>query len=230
MSEKLGLIGGTGPESTIIYYRELTSGYAKQRPGHFPPMIVESFSVFRVLDYTDRHDYEGLKNYLLRGINNLAADGATYAALTGITPHVVFPELQKESPIPLISMVETTVDALQKQGEKKVLLLGTYPTMHGTFVSDVLKKAGIEVVKPTGADQRSINQRIEQELEYGNVTSATVDYLKELCEHAQKTAGIDAVVLGCTELPLAFAKIKLSIPKIDVMEIHIQSLLQRLLN
>lgn len=230
MSGKLGLIGGTGPESTIIYYRELTSRYAKERPGEFPPIIIESLSVFRVLGYTDKHDYKGLKNYILKGIRNLAAGGATYAALTGITPHIVFDRLQKESPIPLVSMVDTTVEALKKQDLRTVLLLGTYPTMHENFVSDVISNAGIKVVKPEDSDQHTINHKIEDELEYGVVKPETVNYLKNLCEYAQKSSGVDAVILGCTELPLAFKKIDLSIPKIDVMEIHIQSLLQRLLN
>lgn len=76
----------------------------------FHNLTIESLSVFDVLDFCQKQDYAGLTEYLLKGICNLAAAGARYAALTGITPHIVFDELSKVSPIPLISMVNTARD------------------------------------------------------------------------------------------------------------------------
>lgn len=82
----------------------------------FPNLTIESLSVFDVLNYCEKGDCEGLTEYLLKGINNLKAAGAQYAALTGITPHIVFDELSKKSPIPLISMVDTARNFAQKAG------------------------------------------------------------------------------------------------------------------
>lgn len=105
---KLGLIGGTNPESTIEYYRQIEYGVQKKSGrSFFPNLTIESLSVFDVLGFCKRQDYEGLTEYLLNGIRNLAASGAQYAALTGITPHIVFDRLSGKSPIPLISMVDT---------------------------------------------------------------------------------------------------------------------------
>ncbi len=74
---KLGLIGGTGPESTIEYYKGIEYG-VQQKVGRsfFPNLTIESLSVFDVLSFCGKQDYAGLMEYLLKGIRNLAAAGA----------------------------------------------------------------------------------------------------------------------------------------------------------
>lgn len=226
---KLGLIGGTGPESTLIYYQQLTSRYAQAlQSDAFPPVMIESLDVFQVLAFAQAKDYEGLTHYLVKGFENLVAGGATFGALTGITPHVVFDQVQARVSIPLVSMVDTTVEYLDQQGAKRVLLLGTYPTMHENFVSQKLENSGIEVLKPTEDQQQFIHQRISGELEYGVVKDSTREEFAQLCRDWQAQAGYDAVILGCTELPLLFEKMDLPVAKVDVMQVHIDYLLQQL--
>ena len=131
---KLGLIGGTGSESTVAYYKEIEYGVQqKSAEKNFPNLVIESLSVFDVLGFCEKEDYDGLTEYLLKGIDNLAAAGAQYAALTGITPHIVFENLSKKSPIPLISMIVAARNFVRKQGWDKIGLLGTLPTMNGNF-------------------------------------------------------------------------------------------------
>lgn len=79
--KKLGLIGGTGPESTIEYYKGIEYG-VQQRLGRnfFPNLTIESLSVFEVLSFCEKKDYTGLAAYLAEGIRNLAAAGAECAA------------------------------------------------------------------------------------------------------------------------------------------------------
>ena len=97
--KKLGLIGGTGPESTIIYYRELEDKVCEAKGGaYFPPMTIESLSVYRVLGYCQNQDLDGLAAYLLSGIQSLAAAGADAAAFTGITPHIVYGRVAEKAP------------------------------------------------------------------------------------------------------------------------------------
>jgi aspartate racemase len=231
MMKKLGLIGGTGPESTLIYYKEITSRVSQKMGGHtFPPLTIESLSVFEVLPLAMAHDYDGLTQYLLGGIRSLAAAGANFAALTGITPHVVFDRLEKASPIPLVSMIDTTAEYLMVHHLNKVLLLGTLPTMEGTFVKKPLEAKGIKVTVPSPEEQKLINHKIETELEYGNVTDSFCQELKAICNHYIATNGAEAVILGCTELPLAFARIALTVSTVDVMEIHIDALVEKIVS
>ena len=105
---KIGLIGGIGPESTMVYYRDIAYGvHSRMGANYFPNLTIESLNVFEVLRFCACGDYEGLTAYLLEGVCNLANAGVEYAALTGITPHIVFAELEKQSPIPLVSMLDT---------------------------------------------------------------------------------------------------------------------------
>ena len=224
--KKLGLIGGTGPESTIVYYRELTHGVRKKlgRP-YFPHLAVESLSVFEVLDYCARSDFDGLTDYLARGVRSLAACGCDAAALTGITPHVVFERLAAASPIPLVSMMDTARDAARRLGFRRVALWGTAPTMRGSFFQNSFAAAGIEAVTPNAGEQALIGKKIETELEYGVVSAETRDRLADIAERMKRDDGIEAVVLGCTELPLLFETTPLPLPALDVMKLHIAALI-----
>ena len=223
--KKIGLIGGTGPESTILYYHDLVYGVQKQLgTDFFPELVIESLSVFRVLEFCRNQDYKGLSDYLLAGIKNLAAAGAHYGALTGITPHIVFEELSEKSPISLVSMVETAREASLKRGFKKICLLGTLPTMEGTFFQDSFAAKGIEVVVPSKKEREYIGSKIETELEYGKVIPSTKEEFASIAERIAREEGAEAIVLGCTELPLIFRDMELPVPYLDVMQIHIDAL------
>lgn len=222
---KIGLIGGTGPESTIEYYKGIEYG-VQQKLGQsfFPNLTIESLSVFDVLSFCEKQDYAGLTEYLLKGICNLAAAGAQYAALTGITPHIVFDELSKAAPIPLISMVDTAREYAVARDYKKICLLGTLPTMEGTFFQNSFAKRGIEVVTPNAGEKGYIGTKIETELELGKVLPDTQRAFKEIAERIICEEQVQAVVLGCTELPLIFDGVELQVPYIDVMQVHINAL------
>ena len=227
---KLGLIGGTGPESTIEYYKRIEYSVPKKSGrSFFPQLTIESLSVFEVLDFCGKKDYAGLTAYLLQGIRNLAAAGAQYAALTGITPHIVFDELSKASPIPLISMVDTARDYAAAHGYKKIGLLGTLPTMEGTFFQNSFSECGIEMVTPNAEEKNYIGTKIETELEYGKVLPKTQRAFQEIAERMIREEHVQAIVLGCTELPLIFNDLKLSAPYLDVMQIHISALVSLIL-
>ncbi len=227
---KLGLIGGTGPESTIEYYKGIVYGVQrKSGRRYFPNLTIESLSVFDVLGFCEKKDYEGLVAYLLDGVRSLAAAGAQYAALTGITPHIVFDELSSASPIPLVSMVDVAADHAVSLGYRKVCLLGTLPTMKGTFFQDSFARRGVEVVTPYAGEKHYIGSKIESELELGQVVPKTRQAFAEIAERVIRDEKVDAVVLGCTELPLIFDGVALPVPCIDVMQVHIETLVDLVL-
>ena len=164
--KKLGLIGGIGPETTIEYYRSIEYGVQKKSgQNFFPNITIESLNVFDVLNLCKKQDYDGLTDYLLNGINQLSAAGVQYAALTGITTHIVFDALSKVSPVPLVSMVDTASEFAKAHRYRKVCLLGTLPTMNGTFFQQSFESKGIEVITPDAAEKEYIGRKIETELE-----------------------------------------------------------------
>lgn len=229
--KKLGLIGGIGPESTIAYYRDIAYGVQKRLNAPvFPPLVIESLSVFDVLRFCDEQDYDGLTAYLLRGVRHLAAAGAVFAAVTGNTPHVVFAELAEKSPVPLVSIVETACSEALHQHFRKIALLGTEPTMKADFFKRPFREKGIDVVTPDKNEMKFIGAKISEELELGIISPETRSRCVQIVNRMIRDEKIDAVVLGCTELPLLFKGEKLAVPYLDTMKIHVHKLIDMILS
>ena len=225
---KLGLIGGTGPESTVPYYRGIV--FAVQREtGNFPPLTIESVSVFDVLRLCGAGEYEKLTGYLLEAVRNLAGAGAEVAALTGNTPHIVFDRLQALSPIPLVSMVEATCRETVRRGLDRVGLLGTIFTMEEEFFRVPFREQGIQVTVPTRAEREYLNRVIADELELGTVREESRARVLAKLERMAREDGIQAVILGCTELPMLLSDRNSPVPCLDTMEIHINTLVGEIL-
>lgn len=224
--KKLGLIGGVGPESNIPYYRGIVNG-VKDRVGkpYLPPMTIESLSCFEVIRMSSEGDTEGLTAYLLAGIRNLAAAGAEVGALACNTGHLVFDELQEASPIPLVSIVEATCAEAVRRGYRKIGLLGTIATMESDFFKAPFHRAGIEVVTPNAEERSYIADRILNELEVGIVSEQTSAHVLAIMRDMAIQQRIEAVVLGCTELPLLFEGRMVRIPLLNTMQIHIKALI-----
>ena len=117
----------------------------------------------------------------------------------------------------------------KRQGLKKIGLLGTAATMEDNYFKIPFEKAGIEIKIPKQTERDYIADHILSELELGIVKEETVNHFVEIVEEMSKIQNIDAVILGCTELPLIFEGRNLSIPSLDTMQLHIQALIKTIL-
>ena len=228
--KKLGLIGGVGPESTVPYYKGIVFG-VKDRVGHdfFPRITIESMSCFDVVPMSVAGKKQELVDYFLDGIKSLAAAGCDFAALSCYTGHMVFEELEKVSPIPLVSIVEATLDEAKKRGYKRVLLLGTKATMEDGFFQKPFLRDGVDVVTPDAATRDWVADHIMNELEQGIVKDDTAAAFREIALSLMRQHDADALVLGCTELPMVFSKYS-DIPQLDGVQIHVNALVDRILS
>lgn len=229
--KKLGLIGGMGPESTIPYYRDIVYGVQKAlgKPT-FPELSIESVNVFKVLGLCGEKKYDELTEYLMRAIRNLSNSGVDFAALSANTPHIVFDRLNEQSPIPLISIVEATCEEANRRGLKKIGLLGTVFTMTGEFFLNPFEKSGIKIVVPSKTEMEMINEKISTELELGIVKEETLSAFQKVITRMKNEDEIEAVVLGCTELPLLLNDKVSSVPCLDTMQIHINAIVKTILD
>lgn len=229
--KKLGLVGGMGPESTIPYYRDIVYGVQEvlSKP-MFPALSIESVNVFKVLELCGEKKYDELTEYLMSAINNLSNSGADFAALSANTPHIVFDRLKEQSPIPLISIVEATCEEANRRGLKKIGLLGTIFTMTGEFFKAPFEKSRIQVVIPSEREMEMINEKISTELELGIVKEETLLAFQKVITRMKNEDEIEAIVLGCTELPLLLNDEVSSVPCLDTMQIHINAIVKTILD
>ena len=103
--KKIGLVGGTGPESTLMYYRELNSRIDKMTDGvQMPDLAIESVNFRRAWDYVCAGKYDLLTDYLSEKVECLKAGGAEVIALTAATMHIVYNEIVQKTQVPLVSI------------------------------------------------------------------------------------------------------------------------------
>lgn len=224
--KKLGLVGGMGPESTIPYYHDIVYG-VQDRVGKnfFPNLAIESVNAFDVLRLCNEQKYDELTNYLMQAIKNLIASGADFIALSANTPHIVFDRLQARSTVPLVSIVEAACNEAIRLNKHRVGLLGTIFTMKEDFFKKPFYSSNIEIITPTTEEMEYINLKISSELEFGVIKEETLQGFKKIIKRMQQEDSIEAVILGCTELPLLLNDEVSPIPCLDTMKIHIQLLI-----
>ena len=221
--KKLGLIGGTGPESTVIYYDRILRGIQEATGTDVvAPLTIENLSYLEVFKYMGVGDLPGLTDYLLGGIRSLADAGCDIAAMTAFTTHAVFDQVAAESPIPLVSAVDATVRA--SAAHETVALLGTEFTMTSTFVSAPIEATGTRCVTPNAEEISYLQRKLTEEIEKGVIRPETVEGVAAIVERLADEEGTQLAILGCTELPLLFDGVDLAIPKLDTIDAHVEDL------
>jgi aspartate racemase len=149
MLKTIGIIGGIGPESTIEYYRLTIAMYREQkRDGSYPSIIINSIDMKKMLDLIGANRLAEVTEYLLGEVNRLAQAGADFGLFASNTLHIVFDDISRHSPIPLISIVDAACNATKTLGITRVGLFGTRFTMQGRFYDKAFAKQGITIVAP----------------------------------------------------------------------------------
>ena len=228
--KRLGIVGGTAPDSTIEYYRLIVAAYRdRTRDGSYPSLLINSIDLKTMLDLIDADRLADLTRFLLDAVGNLARAGAEFGLLASNTPHIVFDDLAQRSPIPLISIVEAARDAAQALGLKKVGLIGTRFTMQGQFYPDVFSRRGIALCVPAPEDQAYIHEKYMAELVNGVFRPDVRDELLAIVERLKKKDDIQGVILGGTELPIALgSQGDRDIPFLDTTRIHVERAVARM--
>ena len=227
-----GIIGGIGPESTIEYYRQIVAAYRERtRDGSYPPVIINCIDMKKMLDLIGSNKLPAVTAYLLEELRRLGRAGADFGLLAANTPHVVYDALERQSPIPLISIVETTCQAAQTQRLKRIGLFGTSFTMEGRFYPDVFAPVGITLVLPAPNEQTYIHDKYMSELVRGILLPETRENLLGIVERMHAEEGIEAVILGGTELPLILRDTNhKGVLFLDTTKLHVERVVQLLLS
>ncbi len=227
----IGIVGGIGPESTVAYYHLILSEYRAQvQDGSYPPVLINSIDLKRMLDLVGAGRPHELAAYLLEEVQRLARAGAGIGCLASNTPHIVFDELERQSPIPLISIVRAACEEIAVLGLKSVGLFGTSFIMKSDVYAEVLSSRGIALVLPGEADQEFIHTKYMNELVHGVVLPETRHRLLQIATKMREEEGIQGLVLGGTELPLILReKTYDGIPFLDTTKIHVKKIVTEML-
>ncbi len=226
MHKRIGILGGMTPESTVTYYQHIFKHYEELHGDlGYPETVIYDVSFQRFEDWMGKEDWDSIEEALLDGLKRLSAAGADFAVIATNTMHILFEKLEARSPIPLISIVDATAEAVKEEGMEVVGLLGTRFTMEKLFYRGGLKKHGIETLVP-GKDERNyIDRVVFEELSRGLLLPESRNGYLEIIDGLLER-GAQGIVLGCTEIPLLVTEEHTDVKLFDTAVIHAEKALQ----
>ena len=223
--KKIGLVGGIGPASTVDYYLGLIEkARAEFGENFYPEIVIDSVNLAEATEFFAKNDFDGNARLMLKSLGNLKAAGAEIAALTANTEHIVWDRISDKFEIPVVSIVEATAAEILRKGFKKVLILGTIFTMKSGLYEKPLAERGITPILPSDEDKEKIANLFFPNLENGIVVPEDKAKMLEIVGKIVREKGAEAVLLGCTELPLMIKDGDLDVPLFNTTQIHINAI------
>jgi aspartate racemase len=227
--KKAGIIGGLGPASTLVYYKEIIDGYrAIAGEDCYPDIIINSINMTQLLDYVASGDMDALAGMVVQSIEDLANAGAGFAAIASNTPHIAINEITRKSALPLISIVDVNCTYAKEKGYKNIAVIGTKFTMNSGLYSKPMQQKGINAFVPDAQDIETIQHLIFPDLENGIVNKEDKKRMIDISEKYIRKHSCDALLLGCTEIPLMIKENDISVPVINTMQVHIDAIIKEL--
>jgi len=202
-------------EGTALCYRSICTEAASVMGEYQHPQItIHSFPLADYMHFVSRLDWEGVGGLLLESAEKVARAGAEFAICPANTAHDAFKFMTQRSPIPWLHIVEVVGDVAAARGLSKLGILGTRFLMDGNLYREVLSDRGIEAVTPDNEQRERINAFIFDELVKGTLESSTREYFRNVVADLADR-GCDAVVMGCTEIPLILGQEDVEVPLLD---------------
>lgn len=218
MVKHIGIVG-ISSEGASLCYKIICSEASKiMSLNHHPEISLHNQSFHIFLEPFNKKDWNALAKIIKNSIDKLAASGADFAIIPANSVHFAFDEIKKISPIPVLNIVEITARECQEKGYKEVGILGVGMTMSDGLFDKSLNKYGIKSVTPTQHEQKIVNDTIYNEIVPAKLSKNTTQKIIQIIVSLKKQ-GCDAVILGCTELPLIINKNNSPLPFIDTTKL-----------
>ena len=218
----IGIIGGLSAESAAEYYLTITRTHQTRHGNdYYPEVVMHSVSFGRWTDWARASDWNAVGEALVASAKRLAAAGADLGVIASNTMHLGFDALTGGSPIPFVSIVDVVGRALREQGVAIAAVTGTRFTMASGLDSEGLGKHGIRTIVPGDEDRAMIDGAIYGELVRGQVRAETREAFLAVL-HRLSRVGAEAVIMGCTEIPLLMAghEGRSPLPLVDTSRLH----------
>lgn len=180
-------------------------------------------------DYMERiykSDWQGVGELMLSSAEKLAAIGADFLICPDNTIHQALGFVQPRSPLPWIHIAEAVADEAVRRGFRRLGLTGTRWLVESEVYPEKLAARGIEFVRPNAGEREAINGIIMDELVYGVFKPESVLIFQQVIDR-MKGAGCEAVVLGCTEIPLMIGDGNSPLPVLDSTRLLARAALRR---
>ncbi len=214
MTRHIGIVGGSAEGAALCYRTICVEGAAYLGAHAHPEVSMHTNSLADYMACVYRGDWQGVGELMLSSATKLAAIGADFLLCPDNTFHQGLPYIEARSPRPWLHIADVVVAEAVARGLRRLGLLGTRWLVESGIYPERLTASGLEYVRPDEGEREEINRIIMDELVCSVFKPEAVAYHQRAIER-MKEAGCDAVVLGCTEIPLIISDANSALPTLD---------------
>ena len=214
MPKHIGIVGCSAEGAALCYRTICVEGAETLGPHAHPEVSLHTHSLADYMACIYRNDWKGVGEIMLSSANKLAGMGASFLICPDNTIHQALPFIADRSPLPWLHIAEVVAGEAERRGFRRLGLTGTRWLVDSEIYPEKLTARGLAYVRPAVAERDAINRIIMDDLVYGRFTPEAVVYFQQVIERMQQQ-GCDAVVLGCTEIPLLMNDGNSPLPTLD---------------
>ena len=222
----IGIVACSAEGAALCYRTICAEGPAMLGPHAHPEVSLHSASLADYVHCLDRGDLQGVADLMLASADRLAKAGAEFLVCPDNTIHQAFSRVLPHSPLPWLHIAEVVAAEAVARGYRRLGLLGTRWLVASEVYPDALNARGIDWQRPNDGDRDALGSLIMQELVPGIVRPETVSRFVQVID-GFKASGCDAVVLGCTEIPLIIHDGNSPLPTLDSTRLLARAALRR---
>ncbi|MEH6416682.1 aspartate/glutamate racemase family protein [Pseudomonas sp. CGJS7] len=222
----IGIVACSAEGAALCYRTICSEGAAVLGPHAHPQIALHTHSLADYVVCLDRGDIDGVGELMLSSARKLAAAGAEFLICPDNTIHQAMDYVLPRSPLPWLHIAEVVAQEAAERGYRRIGLTGTQWLVESSVYPDKLGARGLDFVRPPAAERERIGRLIMDELVYGVFEPETVAYFQSVID-GLKAQGCDAVVLGCTEIPLIIGDANSSLPTLDSTRLLARAALRR---
>jgi aspartate racemase len=210
----IGIVGCSAEGAALCYRTICAKGAQLLGPHAHPEITMHTHSLAAYVECIETNDWDGVADLMLDSANKLKNAGADFLICPDNTIHQTMNMVEPRSPLPWLHIAEVVADEAVDHGYRRLGLLGTRWLVESEVYPQKLAACGIGYLRPTDDECKEINRIIMDELVYGVFRPESVTY-HQLVIRRMKDDGCDAVVLGCTEIPLIVSNKNSPLPTLD---------------
>jgi aspartate racemase len=222
----IGIVACTAEGASLCYRTICAEGpELLGRHGH-PEVSLHNLSLDRYVEYLDDGDVEKVGDLMLESAEKLSRAGADFLICPDNTIHLAFDHVEPRSPLPWLHIAEVVATRAREAGYQTLGLTGTHWLVNSDVYPSRIENAGLNLVRPDSPVRQEMGRIIMEELVYGEFKPQSIEYFRSVISEL-RDRGCDAVILGCTEIPLIIDDSNSPLPTLDSTRLLARAALRR---
>jgi aspartate racemase len=214
MPQHIGIVACSAEGAALCYRTICTEGAQYLGPHDHPEVSMHTHSLGDYMKPIYRDDWAAVADLMLSSANKLASIGADLLICPDNTIHQALPYVLPRSPLPWLHIAEVVASSASERGFHRIGITGTRWLVESDVYPEKLTARGLDYLRPNPTDREAINRIIFDELVYGIFKPESIATFQQVIRRL-KDEGCDAVVLGCTEIPLIINDANSPLPTLD---------------